>query len=136
MAAYRKEKLEELIRRTVAETLLREIKDPRIGFVTVMSVKLSRDYSVADVSVSVLGDDTVRRKSMAGLESARGFIQHEVAMGVKLRITPRIRFHLDTSIEESVKMVGTLEDLVKKEDRGEDIEGDNGETRGAGREGE
>ena len=57
MAAYRKEKLEELIKRIIADTLLKEIKDPRIGFVTVTRVRLSRDYSNSDVWISVIGNE-------------------------------------------------------------------------------
>ena len=69
--AYRKEKLEEQIKRIVSELLIREIKDPRIGFATITGVELSKDYSQAKIGVSVLGDPRDLRKTMEGLQSAR-----------------------------------------------------------------
>jgi ribosome-binding factor A len=113
MAGFRKEKLEEEIKRVVADTLLTEIKDPRIGFVTITKVVLSRDYAVADVGFSVIGADAEKKKSLMGLESAAGYFQHVVGRQIKLRNTPRIRFHLDTSIEEGVNMVNMLEKLER-----------------------
>ncbi|HNR88698.1 MAG TPA: 30S ribosome-binding factor RbfA [Spirochaetota bacterium] len=109
MASYRREKLEELIRRVVAESLLKEVKDPRIGFVTVTRVSLSKDYGTADVYVSVIGDESEKKLTMAGINSARSFIQHIVGGEVRLRIMPRIVFHLDTSIEEGVNLVGLID---------------------------
>ncbi len=111
MATHRRERLEELVKRVVADALLSEIKDPRIGFVSVVRVKLAKDYSVADIFVSVLGDDTQKKKSMAGLESARNYIQFLVGKGIQLRSTPRLIFHLDTSVEEGVRLVGVIERL-------------------------
>ncbi len=111
MATHRRERLEELVKRVVADALLSEIKDPRIGFVSVVRVKLAKDYSVADIFVSVLGDDTQKKKSMAGIESARSYIQFLVGKGIQLRTTPRLVFHLDTSVEEGVRMVGVIEKL-------------------------
>ncbi|HSV98002.1 MAG TPA: 30S ribosome-binding factor RbfA [Spirochaetota bacterium] len=111
MATHRRERLEELVKRVVADALLSEIKDPRIGFVSIVRVKLAKDYSVADIFVSVLGDDTQKKKSMAGLESARNYIQFLVGKGIQLRSTPRLVFHLDTSVEEGVRLVGVIEKL-------------------------
>jgi ribosome-binding factor A len=76
--AYRKEKLEELIKRSVSDFLLTEIKDPRIGFVTVTRVELTKDYSIARVGISVLGNPREIRKSYEGLKSAAGFVQHHL----------------------------------------------------------
>jgi ribosome-binding factor A len=133
MTTHRRERLEELIKRVVADALLSEIKDPRIGFVSVVRVKLARDYSVADVFVSVLGDSTAKKKSMAGLESARNYVQFLVGKGIQLRTTPRLVFHLDTSVEEGVRMVGVIEKLDTGSDRdagepdgGEGPSGENG----------
>ncbi len=111
MATHRRERLEELVKRVVADALLSEIKDPRIGFVSIVRVKLAKDYSVADIFVSVLGDDMQKKKSMAGLESACNYIQFLVGKGIQLRSTPRLIFHLDTSVEEGVRLVGVIEKL-------------------------
>lgn len=133
MTTHRRERLEELIKRVVADALLSEIKDPRIGFVSVVRVKLAKDYSVADVFVSVLGDSTAKKKSMAGLESARNYVQFLVGKGIQLRTTPRLVFHLDTSVEEGVRMVGVIEKLdtgsgrdAGEPDGGEGTSGENG----------
>ncbi len=126
MASYRRERLEELIKRIVADTLLTEVKDPRIGFVTVIRVKLSRDYSVADVFVSVLGGDKDKKMTIHGLESAKLYIQRIIGKEIRLRITPHLKFHLDTSIEEGVAMVNKIENLSKgkPEREGPDDNGD------------
>lgn len=115
MAGYRKQKLEAQIRRIVGTVLLTDIKDPRIGFVTVTSVSLSKDYSYADIMVSVIGDEKDARKTMMGLESARKYIQSRVAKNIQTRVLPQIRFHIDTSIREGVDMVAKLEELEKEE---------------------
>ena len=119
MASYRREKLEELIKRVVADALLSEIKDPRIGFVSVVKTRLSRDFTSADVWISVLGSEKEKEKSLAGLESAGSYLQYLVGKEVKLRVTPRLRFHLDTSIEEGVNLVN----LIERADKGHEEKG-------------
>jgi ribosome-binding factor A len=109
--AYRKEKLEEQIKRLVSEILIKDIKDPRIGFVTLTGVKLSADYSAASIGVSVLGDEREMRRSLEGLESARGYIQSRVGKAMRLRHTPKFDFFQDSSIAEGVRMVGLLNTL-------------------------
>ena len=115
MASYRKEKLEELIKRIIADAMISEIKDPRIGFATVTRVDLKKDYSRADVWISVIGDDTEKRKTMAGLASARPYLQHLVGKNIRLRTVPHLEIHLDTSIEEGSRIVGLINDLDSKE---------------------
>ncbi len=128
MPAYRKERLEEAIKRVVADALLKEINDPRIGFVTVTSVKLNKDKSIADVYVSVLGGANAVRKTMAGLESAGGYIQFMVGKSVKLRNTPKIRFFQDRSVEYESDMIQHLDKLegerAQSEDTGSSPEGE------------
>ena len=111
MAGHRKERIEELIKRIIGDMLLTEIKDPRIGFTTVYRVEVSRDFSVADVFVSVIGDDVQKKKTIAGLTSAAGFIRSKVGDHIKLRQTPEIKFHIDDSIEKGVDMVNLLAKL-------------------------
>ncbi len=134
MTTHRRERLEEIIKRIIGDALLKDIKDPRIGFVTVVNVKLSRDYAAADVWISVLGDEEEKKKSLAGLESARNYVQFIVGKNIKLRNTPRLKFHLDTSIEEGVRLVNVIDNLEKGEsgdispDEGdEDTHEENGE---------
>lgn len=111
---FRKQKLETQIKKLVGTLIVTEIKDPRIGFVTVTNVELSKDYAYADVYVSVLGDDNDKKKTLTGLQSARGFIQFRVGKALSIRTIPEIRFHLDTSIEKGVEMVHLLEKLEKE----------------------
>ncbi|MBN2158178.1 MAG: 30S ribosome-binding factor RbfA [Spirochaetes bacterium] len=117
--SHRKEKLEEQIKRIVSELLIREIKDPRIGFVTVTGVDLAKDFSTARIGISVLGDARDFRKSMEGLQSATSYIQHRVGKSLGIRITPKILFFPDSSIAEGTAMVhllNTLEASEKKEE--------------------
>ena len=111
MAGHRKERIEELIKRIIGDMLLTEIKDPRIGFTTVYRVEVSRDLSVADVFISVIGYNVQKKKTIAGLNSASGFIRSRVGDHVKLRQTPEIKFHLDDSIEKGNDMVNLLAKL-------------------------
>lgn len=128
--SYRKEKLEEQIRRIVSELLIREIKDPRIGFATITGVELAKDYSTARIGVSVLGDPHDLRKTLEGIQSATPFIQHRVGKSLSIRITPKLSFYLDSSIAEGTRMVNILNTLEESERKKED-EGDDGEDRSA-----
>jgi ribosome-binding factor A len=123
MGSHRKERLEELIKRIIGDALLSEIKDPRIGFASVVRVDLSKDYTNADVWVSVLGGDSDRKRSLEGLESACAYIQHLLGWELKLRVTHRIRFHMDDSIEKGVHLVGVIDGLVSKEEQGKGTNG-------------
>jgi ribosome-binding factor A len=118
--AYRKEKLEEQIKRLISELIIKEIKDPRIGFVSLTGVSLSNDKKSARVGISVIGSNKERRSTFEGLKSATGFIQYRVGKAIKLRNTPKITFFLDNSISEAVDMVNFLENLVDEEEAGDD----------------
>ncbi len=117
---YRKERLEELIRRVVSELLLREIKDPRIGFVTITDVSLSKDYSVARIGISVLNEEKDLNKTLQGLESARGFIQKQVGREIRMRTIPKIVFYFDKSLKDGVDMINLLDTLEKSRPEPED----------------
>lgn len=105
----------------VADSLLKDIKDPRIGFVTVTDVKLNKDKSIAYTSVSIMGDQKIKKKSMIGLNSAKGFLQYRLGKTIKMRSTPKIVFQLDPSIESGAEIINTLNKI--KEER-KDIPGD------------
>ncbi len=121
--SHRKEKLEEQIRRIVSELLIKEIKDPRIGFATITGVKLSRDYSQAAIGVSVLGNAKDLRKTMEGLESATPFIQYRTGKSLQIRVVPKIKFFPDSSIAEGVRMVHLLDTLEQSERTHKDEDG-------------
>jgi ribosome-binding factor A len=108
---YRKDRLEELIKRIVSEIIFRELKDPRIGFITITGVELNKDYSEAKIGVSILGSSTDVRKSMEGIRSSSGFVQKLLGKELKIRNLPRVYFYLDKSVEEGVDMVNMINNL-------------------------
>ncbi|OHD66058.1 MAG: ribosome-binding factor A [Spirochaetes bacterium RBG_13_51_14] len=130
--SYRKEKLEEQIKRIVSELLIREIKDPRIGFATITGVELSKDLSIAKIGISVLGDARDLRKTLEGLQSATPYIQHRVGKSLGVRVTPKVTFYLDSSIADGVKMVDLLESLEYSEAAKEDKHEAGGDASGEG----
>ena len=86
------------------------MNDPRLGFITVTGVELSKDLRHAEVFVSILGDDEARTRSMEGLASAAGYLRHELARKLNLRRTPDLRFHLDVSGDKSQRINQLLQD--------------------------
>ena len=79
--------------------ILRTLKDPRIGFVTVTDVEVSNDLSHLKIFVSVYGDQEARQQSLEGLQAAKGLIRSELGRRIRLRMTPEIEFRLDTSLD-------------------------------------
>ena len=95
------EKLQELIKQEMSKMLLTDLKDPRIGFVTVTDVEMTGDLREAKIYVSVMGDEEQVKNSLEGLNSALGFIRREIGQRIRLRFTPEISFALDTSLDYS-----------------------------------
>lgn len=93
------EKLQELIKQEMSKMLLNDIKDPRIGFVTVTGVEMTGDLREAKIFVSVMGDADKVQSSLDGLNSALGFVRREIGQRIRLRFTPEISFALDTSLD-------------------------------------
>ena len=93
------EKLQELIKQEMSKMLLTDLKDPRIGFVTVTDVEMTGDLREAKIYVSVMGDAEQVKSSLEGLNSALGFIRREIGQRIRLRFTPEISFALDTSLD-------------------------------------
>ena len=110
-------RLEAQILRRAAHCLQFEVSDPRATFITLTGVELSKDLANAKVSYSVLGDETERSKAEHMLESATGFIQRQVASILSTRVTPRLRFVYDASLEEAARL-----DLLIREARDRDRE--------------
>ncbi|MBI4458632.1 MAG: 30S ribosome-binding factor RbfA [Acidobacteria bacterium] len=91
----RAERLADLIREEIGNLLEYEVKDPRIGFVTVIGVRLSGDLHTAVVSVSILGDDEKKKEGLKGLAAAHGFLRRQLAQRLGLRYAPEVTFELD-----------------------------------------
>lgn len=95
----RVEKLQELIKQEVSKMLLKEIKDPRIGFVTVTDVEMTGDLREAKIFVSIMGNEEQVKNSWAGLQSALGFVRREIGHRIRLRFTPFVSFAIDKSLD-------------------------------------
>jgi len=107
-------RVDEALREVLSDAVTRELKDPRVGFVTVTDVKTSPDLRHARVYVSVLGDAVVREASLAGLRSAHGFLQARIAASVRLKHTPQLDFHYDDTTEKAF----ALERLLREQEAG------------------
>jgi ribosome-binding factor A len=114
MATQRPERVQEAIREEVAKIIQHEIKDPRLGFVTVTRVELTRDLRFARIYFSALGDAKVKQKALKGLNSAKGTIKGMLAGKVKLKFMPDIMFKIDDSFENT-KHIYDLLDKIKRE---------------------
>ena len=108
---HRAERLADRIRAEVAEIVSGELRDPRIGFVTVTGVDLSADFHHARVSVSVLGSAETQQKSLEGLVCATGYIRHELGLRLRLRRVPELAFVLDHAAEENERLDSLLQKL-------------------------
>jgi len=104
-------RVNESVRAVVAEGL-GELKDPRIGMVTVTGVVVTPDLGEATVYVSVLGSEKRRRATLTGLESARGVLQARINRELSLRKTPTLRFAYDDSVERGVRMTKLIDELA------------------------
>lgn len=110
-ASHRPERVAEAIRQTVAAFLTGNVRDPRVGFVTVTAVLVSKDLSHARVRVSVMGTDEEKTKSLEGLTSAAGFLRAQLARELALRLTPELRFELDRGLEHAQQIDRVLRNL-------------------------
>ena len=115
MPSDRMRKVNELLREVLSESLL-DLKDPRIGFVTVTAVRTSPDLRQATVYVSVLGSERKRERSLEGLEAAHGVLQARIASEVRLKRTPTLTFEYDPTVEEGVRMSKLIDELAPEDE--------------------
>ncbi len=99
MQQGRPKRVGELIRQEIAQLMQRGMKDPRIGFVSVMDVRMSKDLRYANVYVSLYGNDSERKDSMVGLQRSQGWVRREIGKKLRLRYTPEIRFIEDETLD-------------------------------------
>ena len=104
-------RVNEAIREALAEAI-GELKDPRIGFVTITGVKTSSDLRQARIYVSVLGNERKRKESLAGLTSAHGVLQATLASELRMKRTPLLAFEYDPTVEEGVRMTKLIDELA------------------------
>jgi ribosome-binding factor A len=111
MQGKRLDRVNQLIKEEISTLLQRELKDPRLGFITVTEVETSKDLRVAKVFVSVLGDDRQWAASLAALTSARGFVRNWLRRNLDLRVTPEVDFRPDRSMEHAAKIQSLLKQV-------------------------
>jgi ribosome-binding factor A len=111
----RMRRVNEAVREVVSEAV-GELKDPRIGFVTVTGVETSADLRHARVFVSVLGSEAKRRRTLAGLAAAHGVLQARVARELRMKRTPQLAFEYDPTVERGVRMTRLIDELAPEDD--------------------
>jgi len=124
MQGKRLDRVNQLIKEEISHLLQRELKDPRLGFVTVTEVEVSKDLRNGKVYVSVLGSEDDWRGSLAALESARGFIRNSLAPRLRMRAVPDLTFLPDRSMAHAARIQSMLERL-----RHDETPDDSGEAR-------
>lgn len=120
MAKHRASRLGEALKEEISQMIREELKDPRIGFVTVTSVEVAEDLGHAKVFVSVLGDSQQCKESLEALNRAAGFIRNEIGRRIRLRYTPEITFKYDSSIEHGAHIAELLREVHTEKTEDED----------------
>ena len=110
MPTARMRRVNEAIREILGDAITTELKDPRIGFVTVTEVDTTPDLRSARVYVSVLGSPEEREDSLAGLRSSHGFLQGKIASAMRMKRTPTLSFEYDESVDRGDRITRLLED--------------------------
>ncbi len=90
----------EVIRAEIADMLTRGLKDPRVGFVSIMGVRMSPDLRYANVYISLMGSEKEKKSSLIGLKNSAGWIRRELGKNLRLRLTPEVRFFEDSTLDE------------------------------------
>jgi ribosome-binding factor A len=107
--------LGETLRQVITDALAREIRDPRVGFVTVTAVLVTNDLSHARVMVSVPGEDADKTRALEGLQSAAGFLRSRAAKSLTTRSVPELHFELDRGLEHAARINELLNTIRREE---------------------
>lgn len=124
MSSQRPGRVQEAIRQEISKIVQAEMKDPRIGFITITKVELTDDLRFARIYFSILGEGKDKKLALSGLNSAKGYLKGLLADRIKLRYMPDIAFAIDESLEHT-KHIYDILDQIKKERK--DAEGDRGD---------
>lgn len=116
MGQLRIEKVQEFIKQEISKIILTEIKDPRVGFVTVTNVEVTGDLRNAKVYVSLMGSDEQKAATWVGLQKALGFMRSEIGKRIRMRFTPELSLHLDESLEYSAHIQELLLKIKQQEE--------------------
>jgi ribosome-binding factor A len=113
-------RVDEAIRQVIGDAVASDLKDPRVGFVTVTDVRTSADLSHARIYVSVLGEPEEREQSMDGLHSAHGYLQRRIAGELHLKRTPTLEFSYDETTDRAMRVDALIEAELEHARRSED----------------
>jgi len=116
----RSEKVADVIQREISQMLVKTLKDPRIGFVTITRVLVSEDCRAAKVYFSVVGTLEEKERSAKGLNSAKGYVRKELGRRMGLRHTPEITFQFDPSIEYAIHIGEVIHHLEQEREKNKD----------------
>ncbi|HEX7407173.1 MAG TPA: 30S ribosome-binding factor RbfA [Candidatus Binatia bacterium] len=116
MSVRRAERVGEAVREVIADMLLRDIKDPRVGMITLTVVELTDDLKHGKVYFSCVGDEAARQRSLDGLRSAAGFIRAQVTRRLKLRHAPGFTFLFDPTLEVASRLASLLKDATPQDE--------------------
>lgn len=111
----RMRRVNEAVRQVLSEAVV-ELKDPRIGFVTITGVETSPDLREARVFVSVLGSERKRKHTLMGLEAAHGVLQARLGRELRMKRTPQLAFEYDPTVERGVRMSQLIDELAPDDD--------------------
>ncbi len=120
MKRERLARIDHEVQRELARLIGRELKDPRLGFVTVVRAELTQDLRTAKIFVSVIGDRHAAKQSMEALESAKGFLRGELGHAIELRHTPELVFVEDRTTEKAIALSQVLARTAKQRSGGPD----------------
>lgn len=112
----RMDRINDLLREEIAGLLQRDIKDPRIGFVSLTRVKTNKDLKTAYVYISVYGEEAAQKEALQGLESAAGYIRSQLFKILSLKMVPKLIFVLDDSIAHGAHIASLLQELEDEEE--------------------
>lgn len=113
-SSRRPEQVAETLRQVVTDALARDVRDPRVGFVTVTGVLVTNELSHARVMVSVPGDEAAKARALQGLDSAAGFLRSRAARALTTRTVPELHFELDRGLEHASRINELLEELRRE----------------------
>jgi ribosome-binding factor A len=114
-SSRRPEQMAETLRQVITDALAREVRDPRVGFVTITGVLVSNDLSHARVMVSVPGEDADKSRALEGLQSAAGFLRSRAARALTTRSVPELHFELDRGLEHAARINELLNTIRQEE---------------------
>ena len=115
MSKHRDDRIGEELKKEISDILQNEIKDPDLGFVSIVLVEVSRDLRVAKIYYSVMGSEEEIAKTKQAVKRGAGFVRHELAGRLSLRYTPELVFIYDNSIEHGIRISRIINEEIKKQ---------------------